>query len=123
MRRGIFASHVPFWRQEKYTRREAPIPIARYEEAQLIIAEIERGQTAVALPTKDPEPIGPSGDIVVDTPLFAKGQGAPPARFDTHITEAGFEWRCDALLLEADEAVCQVFLVKASFALILLAIL
>ncbi|MGH7504221.1 MAG: RagB/SusD family nutrient uptake outer membrane protein, partial [Longimicrobiales bacterium] len=35
------------WVQLKYESLDAPIPIARYEEAQLIIAEIEGGQTAV----------------------------------------------------------------------------
>jgi starch-binding outer membrane protein, SusD/RagB family len=35
------------WTQGKYTVRNQPIPIARYAEARLIIAEIERGQTAV----------------------------------------------------------------------------
>ena len=33
--------------QQKYTAQSSPMPIARYEEAQLIIAEIEGGQTAV----------------------------------------------------------------------------
>jgi starch-binding outer membrane protein, SusD/RagB family len=35
------------WTQGKYPDRTTPIPIARYAEARLIIAEIERGQTAV----------------------------------------------------------------------------
>lgn len=35
------------WAQQKYTSFNTPIPIARYEEAQLIIAEISGGQTAV----------------------------------------------------------------------------
>jgi starch-binding outer membrane protein, SusD/RagB family len=35
------------WTQGKFTVRDGPIPIARYAEAQLIIAEIELGQTAV----------------------------------------------------------------------------
>jgi hypothetical protein len=35
------------WRQRKYTTRDAPIRLASYEEAQLIIAEIQLGQTAV----------------------------------------------------------------------------
>jgi hypothetical protein len=33
--------------QTKYTAQSSPMPIARYEEAQLIIAEIQGGQTAV----------------------------------------------------------------------------
>jgi starch-binding outer membrane protein, SusD/RagB family len=35
------------WRQNKYQSPAAPVPIATWEEAQLIIAEIEGGQTAV----------------------------------------------------------------------------
>ena len=35
--------------QQKYTAQSSPMPIARYEEAQLIIAEIEGGATAVAI--------------------------------------------------------------------------
>lgn len=35
------------WTQQKYLSLGAPIPIARYEEAQLIIAEIQLGQAAV----------------------------------------------------------------------------
>jgi hypothetical protein len=35
------------WNQQLYTARSTPIPIARWEEAQLIIAEVSGGQTAV----------------------------------------------------------------------------
>ena len=35
------------WNQQLYTARSTPIPIARWEEAQLIIAEVTGGQTAV----------------------------------------------------------------------------
>ena len=35
------------WRQDKYQSPAAPVPIATYDEAQLIIAEVEGGQTAV----------------------------------------------------------------------------
>src|SRR5690606_25554615 len=35
------------WRQNKYQSPAAPVPIARYAEAQLIIAEVEGGQAAV----------------------------------------------------------------------------
>ena len=35
------------WAQEKYTSANSPIPIARWQEAQLIIAEIQGGQRAV----------------------------------------------------------------------------
>lgn len=37
----------PYWTQSKYPARDSPIPVARYEEAQLIVAEVDRGQTAV----------------------------------------------------------------------------
>lgn len=35
------------WTQSKYTSRDAPIPLASWQEAQLIIAEVSGGQTAV----------------------------------------------------------------------------
>jgi hypothetical protein len=38
---------VPRWTQTKYANESAPIPVARYAEAQLIIAEAEGGQSAV----------------------------------------------------------------------------
>lgn len=38
---------VPRWTQTKYPAVSSPLPIARYAEAQLIIAEAEKGQTAV----------------------------------------------------------------------------
>jgi hypothetical protein len=38
---------VPRWTQTKYPLVTSPLPIARYAEAQLIIAEAQRGQTAV----------------------------------------------------------------------------
>jgi hypothetical protein len=37
------------WAQTKYTAQSSPMPIARYEEAQLIIAEIQGGATAVGI--------------------------------------------------------------------------
>jgi len=37
------------WAQEKYTSPASPIPVARWEEAQLIIAEIQGGQEAVGI--------------------------------------------------------------------------
>lgn len=37
----------PWWTQEKYPAQGSPIPVATWEEAQLIIAEVELGQTAV----------------------------------------------------------------------------
>ena len=39
---------TPQWSPQKYSSRSSVIPIARWEEAQLIIAEIEGGQVAVA---------------------------------------------------------------------------
>ena len=38
---------TPVWRQYKYTDLGTPVPIATWDEAQLIIAEAEGGQTAV----------------------------------------------------------------------------
>lgn len=38
---------TPLWNQTLYTARSTPIPIARWEEAQLIVAEVAGGQTAV----------------------------------------------------------------------------
>lgn len=38
---------VPWWRHTKYTSESSPLPVARWAEAQLIIAEAEGGQTAV----------------------------------------------------------------------------
>lgn len=38
---------TPIWVQEKYTGLETPLPLATWDEAQLIIAEAEGGQTAV----------------------------------------------------------------------------
>ena len=37
----------PMWIQNKYLSRDAPIPLASYQEAQLIVAEVSGGQTAV----------------------------------------------------------------------------
>jgi len=38
---------VPVWNQLKYPARISDIPLAKWEEAQLIIAEVEGGETAV----------------------------------------------------------------------------
>ena len=38
---------TPLWTQGKYTSLDSPIPMATWEEAQLIIAEAEGGQSAV----------------------------------------------------------------------------
>jgi len=39
--------NTPLVLQTKYPQRDSPIPLARYAEAQLIIAEVQGGQTAV----------------------------------------------------------------------------
>lgn len=66
---------TPLFTQQKYPSLNAPIPIARYEEAQLIIAEVSGGQTAVdiinnlhtaaGLPPYDPATDGPIADQVI----------------------------------------------------------
>ncbi|MFC1639548.1 RagB/SusD family nutrient uptake outer membrane protein [Gemmatimonadota bacterium] len=73
--RLAFDNMTPYWTQEKYPSREAPIPIARYEEARLIIAEVEGGQiavdiinalhAAVGLPPYDPDTDGSILDQVI----------------------------------------------------------
>jgi len=40
---------TPIWRQEKFTDRGTAIPIASWEEAQLIVAEVAGGQQAVGI--------------------------------------------------------------------------
>jgi len=40
---------TPIWFQQKYESQGAPIPIASYDEAQLIIAEVQGGATAVGI--------------------------------------------------------------------------
>lgn len=40
-------NQTPQWSPNKYDSRSSPLPIARWAEAQLIIAEVEGGQTAV----------------------------------------------------------------------------
>jgi hypothetical protein len=40
---------VPIWYQQKYDAQSTPIPIASYDEAQLIIAEVQGGATAVSI--------------------------------------------------------------------------
>ncbi|MBI4420592.1 MAG: RagB/SusD family nutrient uptake outer membrane protein [Gemmatimonadetes bacterium] len=46
-KRGSTDNVTPLWTQRKYSSLDAPIPIARYQEAQLIIAEVTGGQAAV----------------------------------------------------------------------------
>lgn len=45
--RNASNGRTPLWVQQKYTSEAAPIRLASYVEAQLIIAEVEGGQTAV----------------------------------------------------------------------------
>jgi hypothetical protein len=45
--RNAVDQFTPLWIQNKYAAQTSSIPIARYEEAQLIIAEVSGGQTAV----------------------------------------------------------------------------
>lgn len=40
---------TPLWTQQKYADRNAPIPIARWAEAQLIVAEVQGGAQAVSI--------------------------------------------------------------------------
>lgn len=49
---GTSATGIRHWYQTKYTTTSAPIPLATYEEAQLIIAEVDirAGSLATALP-------------------------------------------------------------------------
>jgi starch-binding outer membrane protein, SusD/RagB family len=46
---GRLHGRTPLMRQTKYTSESAPIRLASYVEARLIIAEVEGGQTAVAI--------------------------------------------------------------------------
>jgi len=45
--RAAFNGVTPLWTQRKYATRASPMPVARYAEAQLIIAEAQGGQSAV----------------------------------------------------------------------------
>jgi hypothetical protein len=79
---------TPYWTQNKYTSRDANIPIARYAEAQLIIAEIQGGATAVGIinalhtaagipgydPATDPETIPQMIAMERMRELFLEGQ-------------------------------------------------
>ena len=66
---------TPLWTQQKYQLQDSPIPIARYEEAQLIIAEVQGGAAALGiinalhvaagLPNFDPAVDGPVEDHIL----------------------------------------------------------
>lgn len=49
MNRRAADALTPLWNQGLYTARSTPIPIARWEEAQLIVAEVQGGATAVGI--------------------------------------------------------------------------
>jgi hypothetical protein len=56
----------PLWGLEKYRNADDPLPVARWEEAQLIIAEIEGGQRAVNIINALREPYGLEGFASTD---------------------------------------------------------
>lgn len=63
---------TPLWLQTKYTSRSAPLPIATYDEARLIIAEAEGGPTAVAIINELHDDAGlPSFDPAMDGDVTA----------------------------------------------------
>lgn len=49
MNRNAADALTPLWNQGLYTGRSSPIPIARWEEAQLILAEVQGGAQAVSI--------------------------------------------------------------------------
>ena len=55
---AIATGGLPIWQQTKYTSGSDPMPIARWAEAQLMIAEIAGGQTAVDIINKLRAPHG-----------------------------------------------------------------
>lgn len=75
-RKSAWDNLTPFWTQQKYPTQESPIPIARYAEAQLILAEVRGGQTAVGIinalhaaagiPAYDPATDGPIAAQVIE---------------------------------------------------------
>lgn len=79
-------SLTPLWLQTKYTSRSAPVPIASWKEARLILAEAEGGQTAVdiinelhdaaGIPPYDPATDGPIEEQIIlerSRELFLEG--------------------------------------------------
>jgi hypothetical protein len=80
-------NRTPLYIQTKYANSSAPIPIASYKEAQLIIAEVQQGQTAVniinafrtarGLPTfSSTDPIAIAAEVTEERrrELFLEGQ-------------------------------------------------
>jgi len=76
---------TPLWTQQKYPAQDSPMPIARYAEAQLIMAEAAGGQTAV--------------DIINELHAAA-GLPAFPGGSDAEIREQLIQERNPALFLE-----------------------
>ena len=76
---------TPLWTQQKYPVQDSPMPIARYAEAQLIMAEAAGGQTAV--------------DIINELHAAA-GLPAFPGGNDAEIREQLIEERNRELFLE-----------------------
>lgn len=63
---------TPYWTQNKYTAQDSPIPIARYAEAQLIIAEVQGGATAEGIINTLHSAAGiPSYSSATDGPILA----------------------------------------------------
>ena len=77
---GIDAT-TPLFEQLKYPRVDSPIPIATWRDAQLMIAEVQGGQTAVAIinelrATVDDLPWVPSNDPSLPLPQFSSSDPA-----------------------------------------------
>jgi hypothetical protein len=99
-------SLTPWWLQFKYTSRTDPFPIARYNEARLIIAEAEGGQTAVdiinelhtaaGLPPFDPATDGSVEDHLIQErarELFLEGhRHYDMLRFDLPFPSGSQPW-------------------------------
>lgn len=99
-------SLTPWWLQFKYTARTDPIPIASHDEARLIIAEAEGGQTAVdiinelhaeaELPAYDPATDGPVQEHLIQErarELFLEGhRHYDMLRFDLPFPTGAHPW-------------------------------
>lgn len=99
-------SLTPWWLQFKYTSRTDPIRIASYDEARLIIAEAEGGQTAVdiinelhaeaGLPAYDPATDGPVREHLIQErarELFLEGhRHYDMLRFDLPFPTGAHPW-------------------------------
>lgn len=99
-------SLTPWWIQFKYASRADPLPIATYDEARLIIAEAEGGQTAVniinelhdeaGLPPYDPTMDGPIEEHLIQErarELFLEGhRHYDMLRFDLPFPTGAHPW-------------------------------